>query len=50
MDATFLDITADSVGSDCEERPVKRYGSSIARRSNGDVGKTSQVHPSRVVS
>ena len=33
-----LDITANSADTDCEERPVNRYGSPIARRSSGNVG------------
>ena len=46
----LLDITANSADTECEERPVNRYGSPIARRSSGDVGETSQVPSSRVVS
>ena len=47
---SLLDITANSADTECEERPVDRYGSPIARRSSGDVGETSQVPSSRVVS
>ena len=47
---SVLDITANSADTECEERPVNRYGSPIARRSSGDVGETSQVPSSRVVS
>ena len=46
----LLDISAKSADTECEERPVNRYGSPIARRSSGDVGETSQVPSSRVVS
>lgn len=46
----LLDITANSADTECEERPVNRYGSPIARRSSGDVGETSQVPSTRVVS
>ena len=35
MEESILDITANSADSDCEERPVNRYGSPIARRTNG---------------
>ena len=38
MEESLLDITANSADTDCEERPVNRYGSPIARRSSGDVG------------
>ena len=38
MEENLLDITANSADTDCEERPVNRYGSPIARRSSGDVG------------
>ena len=37
MEESLLDITANSVDTDCEERPVNRYGSAIACRSIGDV-------------
>ena len=37
MEESLLDITANSADTDCEERPVNRYGSPIARRSRGDV-------------
>ena len=47
---SLLDITANSADTECEERPVDRYGSPIARRRAGDVGETSQVPSSRVVS
>ena len=47
---SLLDITANSADTECEERPVNRYGSPIARRSSGDVGEPSQVPSSRVVS
>ena len=45
----LLDISAKSADTECEERPVNRYGSPIARRSSGDVVETSQVPSSRVV-
>ena len=38
MGESLLDITANSPDTDCEERPVNRYGSPIAHRSSGDVG------------
>ena len=38
MEESLLDITANSADTDCEERPVNRYGSPIARRSSGHVG------------
>ena len=38
MEESILDITANSADTDCEERPVNRYGSPTARRSSGDVG------------
>ena len=38
MQESLLDMTANSADTDCEERPVNRYGSPIARRSSGDVG------------
>ena len=38
MEESLLGITANSADTDCEERPVNRYGSPIARRSSGDVG------------
>ena len=38
MEESFLDIKANTADNDCEERPVNRYGSPIARRSSGDVG------------
>ena len=47
---SVLDITANSADTECEERPVNRYGSPLARRSSGDVGETAQVPSSRVVS
>ena len=50
MEESLLDVTANSADTDCEERPVNRYGSPIARRSIGNVGETSQVPSSRVVS
>ena len=34
---SLLDITANSADTDCEERPVNRYGSPIPHRSSGDV-------------
>ena len=37
MEQSLFDITANSADTDCEERPVNRYGSPIARRSSGDV-------------
>ena len=49
MEASLLDIMANTADNDCEERPVNRYGSPIARRSFRDVGETSQVPSSRVV-
>ena len=47
---SLLDIMANSADTECEERPVNRYGSPLARRSSGDVGETAQVPSSRVVS
>ena len=38
MEESLLDIMANSADTDCEERPVNRYGPPIARRSSGDVG------------
>ena len=38
MEESLLDITANSADTDCEERPVNRNGSPIARRSSVDVG------------
>ena len=38
MEESLLDITANSGDTECEERPVSRYGSPIACRSGGDVG------------
>ena len=43
MEASLLDIMANTADNDCEERPVNRYGSPIARRSSGDVGETSDI-------
>ena len=39
MEESLLHITANSADTDCEEGPVNRYGSPIARRSSGDVGE-----------
>ena len=50
MEESLLDVTANSADTDCEERPVNGYGSPIASRSIGNVGETSQVPSSRVVS
>ena len=50
MEGSPLYTTANSADIGCEERPVNRYGSPIARRSSGDVGETSQVPSTRVVS
>ena len=38
MEKSVLDVTANNADTDCEERPVNRYGSPIAFRSSGDVG------------
>ena len=38
MEESLLDITVNGADTDCEERPVNRYGSPIACRSSGDVG------------
>ena len=43
MEASLLDIMANTADNDCEERPFNRYGSPIARRSSGDVGETSDI-------
>ena len=37
MEESLLEITANSADTDCEERPVNRYGSPVARMSSGDV-------------
>ena len=38
MEESLSDIAANGADTNCEERPVNRYGSPIARRSSGDVG------------